>query len=133
MLYNDDVNTNNSTIKTAIDNWYANNMTEYTPYLEDTVWCNDRSIYSGGWTKDGDATGYLYYSPYNRASNLRKPDLSCSNINDSFTVSETNGNGKLKYPISLLTADEIMLAGGRLYSSNSKYYLYTNEYWWALS
>jgi len=126
-------NTNDSTIKIAIDSWYENNLIDYADFLEDTVWCNDRSIYSGGWTKDGDATGYLYYSPYNRASNLRKPDLSCSNINDSFTVSETNGNGKLKYPISLLTADEIMLAGGRLYSSNSKYYLYTSKYWWALS
>jgi len=38
MLYNDDVNTNDSTIKTAIDYWYENNMIEFTPYLEDTVW-----------------------------------------------------------------------------------------------
>ncbi len=44
MLYNEDVNTNDSTIKSAIDYWYLNNMTQYTDYLEDTVWCNDRSM-----------------------------------------------------------------------------------------
>ncbi len=56
MLYKDDVNTNNSTIKSAIDNWYSNNMTQYTNYLEDTVWCNDRSMdnkESNGWNPAG--------------------------------------------------------------------------------
>ena len=44
MLYNEEVNTNDSTVKSVIDYWYSNNMTIYTNYLEDTVWCNDRSI-----------------------------------------------------------------------------------------
>ena len=33
MLYNDNVNQTNSTIKTHIDNWYQSNMTSYTSYL----------------------------------------------------------------------------------------------------
>ncbi len=46
-------NTKDSTIKTAIDKWYGEKMTDYTGYLEDTVWCNDRSMgNSNGWTKE---------------------------------------------------------------------------------
>ena len=38
-------------------------MTEYTTYLEDTVWCNDRSVDDlGGWNPNGgDITSYLYF------------------------------------------------------------------------
>lgn len=35
-------NTNNSTIKEYIDNWYIDNLKEYSHYLEDTIYCNDR-------------------------------------------------------------------------------------------
>ena len=46
----------------------------------------------------------------------------------------TNGNGALKYPIGLLTADEFWLAGGGGSSSgNSKFYLYTGQYEWFMS
>lgn len=40
-------NTTDSTIKTMLDVWYSENMIEYTKYLEDTVWCNDRKFFSG--------------------------------------------------------------------------------------
>ena len=54
-------NTTNSTIKTVIDNWYSENIAEYTDYLEDTVWCNDRSIYSGSLGgKDFNAGHFLH-------------------------------------------------------------------------
>ena len=47
-LANNRTNTNDSTIKTAIDTWYANNMTAYTSYLSTTaVYCNDRNLASG--------------------------------------------------------------------------------------
>ena len=41
-------------------------------------------------------------------------------------MSEIIGNGKLKYPIGLITADEVRLAGGKSDSDykNDKYYLY---------
>ncbi len=129
-------NTTNSTIKTAIDNWYSNNMTEYTSMLEDTVWCNDRSMSnSNGWTKDGDANNYLYFGGRGRlTSSPYKPSLECKREEDRFTVSEEKGNGKLTYPVALLTADEATLAGhgwGRGYTQSG--YLRTGEWWWALS
>ena len=126
-------NQTDSTIKTYIDSWYSNNMTEYTKYLEDTVWCNDRSIYQlTSWDKDYSGTGYLYFGPYGKNTNSPYvSDLSCPSLADSFTVSSENGNGKLTYPVSLLTMDEINMAGGT--GSNNSYYLYTGQNWLSLS
>lgn len=117
-------NINNSTIKTYIDTWYQNNLLNYTSYLEDTVWCNDRSIYEGtGVGQEGTQyTGYHY--PYS---------LHCKNINDQFTVSSENGNGVLTYPIGLLTATEGIYAGGILDKANASYYLYTGQYYWLMT
>jgi hypothetical protein len=122
-------NTNNSTIKTTIDNWYKSYMTDYTDKLEDTVWCNDRSIYSGS----GYGTSDTFYGAFNRLANNKTPSLACANSNDRFTVSSDNGNGDLDYPVALLTADEIAYAGAANGSSNSIYYLYTGQWWWSLS
>ncbi len=123
MLSADDVNTKNSTIKDTIDTWYEANMTEYTTYLEDTVWCNDRSVDDlGGWNPNGgDITSYLYFHSYNNTT-----DLSCPNKIDSFTVEESSkGNGALDYPVGLLTYQEANLIGtsGR----------HTGTHYWLLS
>jgi hypothetical protein len=122
-------NTNNSTIKKTIDNWYKSYMTDYTDKLEDTVWCNDRSIYSG----KGYSLNTTYYNARDRLYTNKAPSLACANENDRFTVSSDNGNGDLDYPVALLTADEIAYAGAVQGTSNSTYYLYTGQYWWSLS
>ena len=38
-------NETDSLIKTVVENWYAKYMTPYDKYIEDTIYCNDRSIY----------------------------------------------------------------------------------------
>ena len=125
-------NTNDSTVKQTIDSWYAANMTEYTQYLEDTVWCNNRSIYQkNGWDKDYQGTKYLYFGTYGNISR-KLPNLSCPSVNDSFTVDRKNGNGMLTYPVSLLTADEVTLAGHTRLSNRTSY-LFTGERWYTLS
>ena len=138
MLDNNTTSSNikgNSTTSRTIDNWYYTNIEQkgYSEYLEDTVWCNDRSISQlNGWNPDGGSTtSYLRFGAYNRAYITYTPDLSCSREIDKFTVNESNGNGDLDYPVGLITADEIMLAGGKVTSSNSSYYLYTGNDWWA--
>ena len=50
-----------------------------------------------------------------------------------YTVSSTAGNQKLKYPIALLTADEVTYAGGRVWKLNKNFYLYSNSYWWTMT
>jgi hypothetical protein len=136
-----DNNANTSTIKGSsttsgsIDYWYNNNLNDYTDKLEDTVWCNDRSIYQkNGWNPDGGSTSsYLYFGADGRLYANKSPSLTCERDIDKFTVSSSNGNGDLDYPVGLLTADEIAYAGGVAWTSNSTYYLYTGQYWWSLS
>lgn len=62
-----------------------------------------------------------------------EPSLSCTNKNDLFTVSSSNGNGSLTYPVGLLTADEAIYAGAEFGYLNSNYYLYYDEPWWTFS
>ena len=130
-------NTNNSTIKTVIDTWYQNNMINYTDYLEDTVWCNDRSISSGplkGKDENSSSNTSTYFGAYGRNKvSPYEPSVTCPNINDSFTVNSNNGNGALIYPVGLLTADEATLAGHGQSGYSSSSYLYTGQWWWTLS
>ena len=125
-------NENNSTIKTTIDTWYQGNMASYTNKLEDTVYCNDRSIGTlNGWNPDGGSTAlYLYFSGYNRAYSTHQPSLGCTNVNDAFTVSKSEkGNGKLTYPVGLLTSDEAILAGMKKETGVINYLNNDTSYW----
>ena len=124
-------NTNDSTIKTTLDNWYASNIKDTTneQYVVDAIYCNDRELNSG----TGVGTTRSYYKAYNRLNTNKTPTLKCNQVNDRFTkettVSGVTGNGSLTYPIGLITADEVAYAGGKNDSDNSKYYLYTG-YWY---
>ena len=121
----DETYTDDSTIKKTIDTWYKTNMTSYTSQLEDTVFCNDRS-----YTTDGSD---LDFGAYNRLNSNKMPTLRCQNMRDKFTTKTINGNGALKYPVGLITTDEMAYAGGVFFTSNSSFYLYTGQYYWALS
>ena len=135
-------NTNNSTIKAYIDNWYKTNIvgTANEQYLADNIFCNDRSISSNkpdSYNNLGygtNVTAYRwYYGPWSSGGYNSNMRLTCPQKNDAFTVSDTtNGNGALTYPVGLLSTDEIVLAGG-WNASNSGYYLYSGQYWWASS
>ena len=124
-------NTNASTIKTYLDNWYKTNIEDkgLSSYISDTLFCNDRSF---GSSNSGTGTGAseTHYHWYSSSNAIR---LTCPNQNDRFTVDdEVTGNGDLTYPIGLVNTDEVYLAGG--YSSNnSGYYLYTGNYYWTMS
>jgi hypothetical protein len=142
-------NTNPSNAKTQIDSWYASNMNTVTNKLEDTIWCNDRSIGRyNGWSATGTINGSSDYQNHsllfgahersNYASGTsttkNQPSLACVNKNDAFTVNNGNGNQKLQYPDALLTEDEIVLAGGLAGTQNTSFYLNNgNTYYWSLS
>ena len=126
----------NSSAKKYVDQWYEENIsnTEYESEIEDTVYCNDRSIYQlGGLNPNGGETAgnvnsTVIYSANNRALESFNPITICPKINDSFTVSTKFGNGKLNYPIALINLDEMMLAGGKMNTNNTSYYLYTDKH-----
>ena len=121
----DETYTDESTIKKTIDTWYEANMRSYTSQLEDTVFCNDRSYTTSGST--------LFFGAYTRLITHKTPTLKCQNTKDKFTINTSNGNGALTYPVGLITADEMAYAGGVYNASNSSFYLYTGQQYWALS
>ena len=130
----------NSTMKNYLDNWYKNNLNSYTDKIsKDTIFCNNRNISnktSGTYNNAGygmNPTIYGYERYVNWASQGKLgPDLSCP-ANDSFSVSSSKGNGKLTYPVGLITLDEANMAGGINGSANTLYYLYSGQYYWTMS
>ena len=125
--------TNSSTIKGVIDNWYTSNLEAkgYTKYLSTTaVYCNDRS------TSDNESFG-----AYTRLKTNKTPSYDCATTEDKFTVDSSTGNGKLTYPIALMTADEASFAGGLFYTKAPTWYYYNSAngsstgdtWWWLLS
>ena len=127
--------TNSSTIKGVIDKWYKDNLnTNYGKYISTTaVYCNDRT-----YTVDGR---YTYFGAYTRLDTNKTPSYDCSATEDKFTADSSTGNGKLTYPISLMTADEVSFAGG-VYGKDAPTWYYYNTAsvsstgstgWWLLS
>ncbi len=121
-------NVNDSTIKTANDSWYKTNIEDkgYSGYIIDAIYCNDRSIYTG----TGIGNSNTFYNCLNRLEKIKTPTLICNLDNDKFSVSILLGNGDLKYPVGLITADEVMFGGASNLQENKLFYLFTgNEYW----
>ena len=136
-------NTTDSTIKTFIDSWYKNNLTNYTKYLSTSaVYCNDRS--------EGTGQTYSVSADFNFASYYRmdwigdgakaNPSYNCTDIRDAFSIDNTSA--KLTYPVSLMTADEIAFAGGVAFRTMNTPYAWfisnsvgtqVSTYWWSLS
>ena len=113
-LANNRLNTNDSTIKKFIESWYKTNLTNYTKYLSnDAVYCNDRSIGSGTYSVYG-TTEFEYGASARLDAN---PTYTCPSTYDAFSVN--NSLAKLTYPIGLMTADEVVFAGGVYHSTGS--------------
>ena len=108
-LENNRLNTNDSTIKTYIDNWYNNNLSSYSKYIStEAVYCNDRELAPG---QTYSTSSSFDYAPSGRLD-TNKPTYNCTNNKDAF--SGNNSEAKLTYPIGLMTADEIAYAGGKV-------------------
>ena len=108
MLSANDVNTYNSVIKSGIDAWFEHNILEYSNYLEDTVFCNNRSIYDkGGFNSDGgDIKSSLKFPGYYR---MWYDNFNCQNITDKFSTE--NEKARLKYKVGLLSMTEKYFSG----------------------
>ena len=140
-------NINDSNIKTVIDNWYNNALKDYAYALEDTIYCNDRSITPvnnfAGMTLTGTGKGIenTAYSGLTRGYINHTPSLKCVNKNDRFTVNNSIGNAKLANPIALITSDEVIMGGlsnfdyaNEAYIVNPNSYLTTPNYrYWTMT
>ena len=140
-------NTTDSTIKTFIDSWYQNNLTNYTKYLSTSaVYCNDRNLGTGQTYSTSSNFNFASYYRLDYATDGAKagakanPSYNCTDIRDAFSVENTSA--KLDYPVSLMTADEIAFAGGVAYKTmNTPYAWFISNsagkmisgWWWSLS
>ncbi len=123
-------NTNSSTIKTALDTWYQNNLINYSSIIADSGFCGDRSLSSG----TGIGTTNTNYGAYNRLYTNKTPQFKCPQTNDLYTTAtSTKGNKALDYPIGLITADEVAYAGGGYNEENKSCYLVNGDYFWTMS
>ena len=126
-----------SAIKATIENWYKTTTLETDSAIkelvsQDQIFCNDRSASStqtSAWT----STGADYdYRAYGSLYSNKKPILTCLTESDKFTSKNSSiGNKALDYPVGLITADEVAMAGGVYDTTNSSYYLYTNQSYWS--
>ena len=110
--------TTNSTIKTYLDNWYTKYFNENigTSRFIKTTFCNDRNT-SSTWASTGSRVDY---APYTRLSaDTPTPTFECN------TADVVTNN------LGLITADEIVLAGGKYATDNSAFYLNNNMAYWA--
>ena len=110
--------TTNSTIKTYLDNWYTKYFNENigTSRFVKSTFCNDRNTTST-WASTGSN---IDYAPYTRLSaDTPTPTFECN------TADVVTNN------LGLITADEIVLAGGKADTDNSAFYLNNNMAYWA--
>ena len=133
-----------SDIKTYLEDWYANytDLNKTGTKIIDQIYCNDRTASTSdvaysktnyttltSWNSTG--TNYYYGANGRVFNNPVSPDYKCPVASDKFTTTTAKGNGKLSYPVGLITADEITFAGLPAGRANNSFYLYTRDYYWA--
>ena len=132
-----------SNAKKQLENWYSKNIIGktddngnlITDYIVDGTFCNDRGI-----TDTKNNSGYLlnkytFYAPYTRLTKTNiSTSLKCSDdIRDKFSSTSSKGNGKLTYPVALITVDEVALSGGKVNEKNNDFYLNNGVRFWTMS
>ena len=100
-----------SNVYTTLANWYNSNLESYDSYIASSKYCTDDNALV-------EENGTIYYLPETRLFQNYEPVSTCPGT--SYTSK-----------IALLTADEVMMAGGFV-NPNANYYLYKeglDSYW----
>ena len=101
----------NSTVKDTLEEWYKNHIesTKSNNYVATTRYCSDSSSYT---------TNYYYYkfNANDRLFDTQVPSLLCNATEEDF-------GGSYKLKVGLISADELVFAGGKYNTSNTSFYL----------
>ncbi len=136
-------NTNNSTIKAAVDNWYKTNIADkgYGSYISNAVgFCGDRSLPAGVWGTNDNGNGVnntpqtSFFGAYVRyIKNIAQ--FTCPEPSrDLYTTTDSSiGNKALIYPVGLITYDELVFAGMDQRHINKLSWAYSTQYYWTMS
>ena len=130
-------NTNNSTIKTAVDNWYKTNIADkgYSSYVSNAVgFCGDRTLSKSA---SGDGVQTDKSSDFGALGRhySQTAIFTCPNKErDLYTTSDSSiGNKALIYPIGLITYDELVFAGMDNRHINKLSWAYSTQHYWTMS
>ena len=128
-------NTNNSLIKTMVDNWFAANITGASRNLVvNSTFCNDRTIGSSdahmvwlgnlnqGTGMGTSGTAYAAIERLHQGVGNFSPTLICPRAED-----------RLSLPVGIITADEASIAGVRMGQSNTDSFLSVNQRFWTMT
>ena len=139
-LENNRTNENDSVIKAFVDKWYEDTILDhYDKFVsKSAIYCNDRSVEDN----DYSITSKIFaFGVDKRLHTNKAPSYKCganaSNglfestqaIADKFSASTSGGgNGQLKYPVALVTMDELIFAGGKVFTDLSPFpWYYANS------
>lgn len=103
-----------------LNKWYQTNIIDkgLDKYVIKSNFCNDSSF-----QKDG---AIYYFGAYTRNLEEGKPSLICPENTSGF-------GGTYERKIGLLTADEVVMAGGAYNTNNNNYYLYNGANFFTMS
>ena len=119
-------NSSNSDILDTMNTWYITNISSADrAHVDTSAWfCSDRNMASG-YSWSSIPSSIIRYATYERLGTNKTPTLQCNNASDRLTT--LNG-------IGLITADEVVYAGGMAYGvNNQEYYLCINDSYWTMS
>ena len=130
-------NTNNSTIKTAVDNWYKTNIADkgYSSYVSNAVgFCGDRTL-SKSASGDGVQTDKISDFGASGRRYSQTAIFTCPNKErDLYTTTDSSiGNKSLTYPVGLITYDELVFAGMDSNHTNKLSWAYSTQHYWTMS
>ena len=102
-------NDNKSNAYGILSNWFVQTInSKYNNYLsKDAVYCNDRELASG---YSYSLNGNFNFKAYDRLEKNKKPTYYCTNNKDAFSLNNTET--KFTLAVGLMTADEVIFAGG---------------------
>jgi len=129
-----------STVKIILDKWYEDNLLSYAEYIDnESGFCGDRNYERKSGGADSWWVSYVYAAGTRLHTDNAYPTYECKNTYDYYTVKDaSNGNKALTYPIGLITADEVVFAGGVTEKTdnshvNKIYYLYNGNSYWTMT
>lgn len=146
-----DFDNEQSPIIEKLNEWYRNSFItgdNYTDFIsKDTMFCNNKQLsFDRSYYKSREISpSFINENAKNiyKDSNIRcNIVLNCEGNNDRFSLND----GTILYPVGLLTAQDIALAGGYLsfggdeynggpdgITNNKDFYLYSNKDYWTMS
>lgn len=122
-----------SNAKIVVDSWYEENIIKNNleSFISDNGFCNDRSLYSGDGYSTNDITRFGGWERITKNT----PQFKCPDVsNDLFTTSSSSiGNKALKYPVGLITYDELAFSGFNNVNNNTLSFLYYKSNYYTMT